>query len=315
MQPIRTLNYNGNTLRVYGTTEKPLFVAAEIGSIIGLSKVHTSLANINPNFRATGILPTNGGNQRMAMLTIEGLRFLVYRSKKEEAVAFINWINTQLATVAPPKIQYQDIDLNEYDGESCVYLVSLSPTEYKFGVSGDVARRFITHRANFTRLGYSPKIVKVWTCKTAQIMRDVEKKIKIFAIQNDIIGELHGYTEIMITDNIEPVIDKINGYVQAENAKNEDDVEKLKLQLEIRKQEVEAARVQLEILKLQNSADNLYNWINNNPPSTREPIAAYYQRYNLRHPGLIGNEEFDRKVRECGYESAKIGTFERWYPK
>jgi prophage antirepressor-like protein len=73
-------------LSVYGSYEKPLFVANDIGKILGLSKISTSISNMPVEYRSTQTLG------RQNMITESGLYYLTMRSNKPQAIQFQAWV-------------------------------------------------------------------------------------------------------------------------------------------------------------------------------------------------------------------------------
>ena len=73
-------------LTVHGSYEKPLFVANDIGKILGLSKIRTSISNMPVEYRGAQTL---GGENT---ITESGLYYLTMRSNKEKAIQFQAWV-------------------------------------------------------------------------------------------------------------------------------------------------------------------------------------------------------------------------------
>lgn len=68
---------------LYGTPEKPLFNAKEIGDILGIVNIHTSLKGIDNEDKVLRTKYTIRGKQRSTFLTEQGMYQLVFTSKKE----------------------------------------------------------------------------------------------------------------------------------------------------------------------------------------------------------------------------------------
>jgi prophage antirepressor-like protein len=80
------------TINVYGTFDKPLFLANEIGQLLGLKNIRSSLSRMNSLWKAVRPMDTVGGIQQMTFLTESGLYKLIMRSDKYEAIKFQEWI-------------------------------------------------------------------------------------------------------------------------------------------------------------------------------------------------------------------------------
>lgn len=92
MNSLQKFNKFGHTINVYGTIDKPLFKASEIGKALELTNVHASVALIDDKFKVLNTVDTRGGVQKTTFLTEPGLYQLIFKSRKQEAVEFQMWI-------------------------------------------------------------------------------------------------------------------------------------------------------------------------------------------------------------------------------
>ena len=92
--------FEGNTIRVLGTPDAPLFVAADACRILGLGNVSQAV-NGNAAAGALGLdddqkgkcnLDTLGGSQTVTVVTEPGLYALIFKSRKPEAKTFQDWV-------------------------------------------------------------------------------------------------------------------------------------------------------------------------------------------------------------------------------
>lgn len=86
--------FEGHAVRVVGTAENPLFVAADIGDSIGFvgNKGSDNLRSLEADEVAVAEVQTGGGPQRMLCVTESGLYALVFKSRKPEAIRFRRWV-------------------------------------------------------------------------------------------------------------------------------------------------------------------------------------------------------------------------------
>jgi prophage antirepressor-like protein len=91
---IRSFAHDGKNfeVRIEGTRQDPLFNAADVGMVLGLGNVRSSLAGLDQDMKAVQILDTPGGQQSMSFLTEPGLYHLVMRSNKPIAKQFQRWV-------------------------------------------------------------------------------------------------------------------------------------------------------------------------------------------------------------------------------
>lgn len=112
MQSVATIVTNGVPLRVYGTHTDPLFVANDVGIILGAADIHTTIQHYDFTRRVVCGIQTADGPRMTVMLTTRGLYKVVFKSDKPAAIYLQNWIFTELdehrmswkMAVTPPAI-------------------------------------------------------------------------------------------------------------------------------------------------------------------------------------------------------------------
>lgn len=359
--------FNGREVRIFGTKEEPLFVADDIGALLGIKKIRNTIGDFDDSEKKLGNIKNyhtyNGGGdsgikklhahniggegytREMTLLTEEGLYKVLFTSRKKEARDFQKWVcrvlkeirlkgyynlnediekqalqkelenknitiaeleqkTKELAGVYKPLITYHEYDINEFTDEPCVYLISLTETDFKFGVSGEIDCRSSSHFSKFRKLGLDPKIIKLWKCKTMKIMKDTESKIKLFAKHNNILANKYDQKEIITTDNIEPIVENITKYINDQNFRENSAIEIKKMELEIRKLELENESKRLDIeLKRLNTTNNIATVVNavddhpedniaddDEPLVVAEPVEVQ-PMITLVHPIIQGNNK------------------------
>lgn len=78
------------TLAVYGTNDRPLFLAKDIAKVLEYDKssINKMLNNVDRSEKVRNIVPTKGGNQEAWLLTEEGLYEVLMNSRKPIAKQF-----------------------------------------------------------------------------------------------------------------------------------------------------------------------------------------------------------------------------------
>jgi prophage antirepressor-like protein len=79
-------------MRVIGDKDKPLFNAKDVCSILGLDNNRMAIKNLNENQRTSRKFTTPGGPQNCTFLTESGVFKLIFKSKKQEAIQFQNFV-------------------------------------------------------------------------------------------------------------------------------------------------------------------------------------------------------------------------------
>ncbi len=90
----------GHSVRVYGTTDDPLFVAADVCRVLGIGNPTEALRSLDDDERIT--LSNPEGNPRagiphqFTVITESGLYHLITKSRKPEAKAFRKWVTAEV---------------------------------------------------------------------------------------------------------------------------------------------------------------------------------------------------------------------------
>jgi prophage antirepressor-like protein len=79
-------------ITVHGTCEEPLFRASDIGLILGFNDINNTVKNFTNKEKVRRSMPTLGGQQEVNFLTEIGLYKLLFKSRKEIAIQFQNWV-------------------------------------------------------------------------------------------------------------------------------------------------------------------------------------------------------------------------------
>lgn len=87
--------FNANDLHteivIKGTTNEPLFRASDIGLVLEMSNIRTSIMDFDDSEKAVHTMHTLGGLQDVTFLTEKGLYKVLFRSRKPIAQKFQDW--------------------------------------------------------------------------------------------------------------------------------------------------------------------------------------------------------------------------------
>ena len=94
MNFLQTFEKNGKSIEVYGTFEKPMFLASQVGETLGFANIRESVRNIKKEWVSTIVKISDNGKPpiRQTYITESGLYWLLMRSNKPEALDFQDWI-------------------------------------------------------------------------------------------------------------------------------------------------------------------------------------------------------------------------------
>jgi prophage antirepressor-like protein len=94
MEIVRAFNNNElhTEIIIKGTIENPLFRACDIGEILEISNVRSTIQNFDDTEKITQLIKTKGGLQNVTFLTEKGLYKILFKSRKQIAEQFQNWV-------------------------------------------------------------------------------------------------------------------------------------------------------------------------------------------------------------------------------
>jgi prophage antirepressor-like protein len=94
MEIVRAFNNNElhTEIIIKGTIENPLFRACDIGEILEISNVRSTIQNFDDTEKITQLIKTGGGLQNVTFLTEKGLYKILFKSRKQIAEQFQNWV-------------------------------------------------------------------------------------------------------------------------------------------------------------------------------------------------------------------------------
>src|ERR1035438_748989 len=84
--------FDDSPVRVVGTQQKPLFVAADICRALGLENVSQALLTVPEEEKGITLSDTLGGKQSVLTVTEPGLYRLIFKSEKPETERFRSWV-------------------------------------------------------------------------------------------------------------------------------------------------------------------------------------------------------------------------------
>jgi prophage antirepressor-like protein/predicted GIY-YIG superfamily endonuclease len=291
MQPeILKQKFNNTNVSVFGSYDEPLIRAYVVGEILGINDVIGRIRDFDSNDKVVVRYRDSDNTKKlMTLLTISGAKELTSISKQVNiAESFKKWLsrvllpalaqclekeelarrlkkaraeNKILKAGYKPKVTYHPIDINEFANEPCVYLIQVESEYFKFGWTDRMYDRWKKHKDVFLSQGHTIQLVNIWKCNTSSIMHAVEDYIKKDGKLNNTLVKRYGQIEILHTDDIQVVIDKITKYVTEQNNVNAGILKLRKIELindgkrldlEKSKADAERVRLEIELFKLKN---------------------------------------------------------------
>jgi prophage antirepressor-like protein len=88
--------YEGRDVRIISLNGQPWFVAADVCSVLDISKHRDAVSRLDEDERGSVLVDTPGGQQQMAAISEAGLYSLIMVSRKPEAKAFKRWVTHEV---------------------------------------------------------------------------------------------------------------------------------------------------------------------------------------------------------------------------
>ena len=94
MEIVRAFNSNDlhTEIVIKGTIDNPLFRASDVGEILEMGNIRSTLQTFDDTEKVVHTMDTPGGSQNVTFLTEKGLYKVLFRSRKQIAEQFQNWV-------------------------------------------------------------------------------------------------------------------------------------------------------------------------------------------------------------------------------
>ena len=159
-------SFKDHYITVYGTWKDPLFKAIDIGKMLGIKKIRTTILSMEFDLgdaHSMGVIDALGRPQETTMLTESGLYKVLFKSRKEVAQEFQKHVCDMLKqerlklgeryihdkNVAVAKMK-ETLLIDKHKGKSGVYFMKhIIDKIVKFGCSVNVTDRIKVHKRTF----------------------------------------------------------------------------------------------------------------------------------------------------------------------
>ncbi len=156
-------NNVGVNITIQGTHVEPLFRASDIGLVLGFSDINNTIKSFNQSEKVRRSTPTLGGDQAVNFLTEKGLYKLLFKSRKEVAIQFQDWVCDIIKEIRlngkyelEKQLELKDKEihntmLNAYDTKPIVYLGTVENNILKYGSTNKLKERYQTHKREISK--------------------------------------------------------------------------------------------------------------------------------------------------------------------
>lgn len=108
---LTNLVFEGQRIRVFGTAEKPEWVAADVCKILGIGNPSKALLKFDDDEKGITSSNTPGGVQDLLTVTEPGLYRLIFKSRKPIAKQFQRWVYHDVLPCIRMYGQYPSLNL------------------------------------------------------------------------------------------------------------------------------------------------------------------------------------------------------------
>lgn len=88
--------FYGHKVRIIEENGEPLFVAADVGKVLGIVKVRNTITDYEFDEKGVCTVGTLGGPQQLTVLTEAGLYRLIMQSRSKNAKEFRRWVTHEI---------------------------------------------------------------------------------------------------------------------------------------------------------------------------------------------------------------------------
>jgi hypothetical protein len=276
--------FEQNNITIYGTFDKPLFKANDIGELLEMVNIKESIKDFTDKQKlGVSLTDPHGRVQITTMLTEQGLYKVILRSRKPIAVKFQDWVCEVIEEIRKTgeyksKIKKSnELFIQQYNGKSVNYLANVQEKDgyiiKKYGqTTGNLYERLKAHQKQYGKNFHFTNIIECDNIQelekriqTHELLK--EKHIKSYngKLTKELIKLDNTFTEkdlMKIIDEIKDTLDNtINLKLEQEKTKQKEFETKQKefetKQIELQEQtkqkelELEIKKMEFEMMKLQ----------------------------------------------------------------
>jgi prophage antirepressor-like protein len=274
-------------ITIMGSREEPLFRASDIGAVLGISQINSSIRDYDGSEKVVQLLQTLGGPQEVTFLTEYGLYEILFRSQKPIAKTFKKWVCEIIKEMRLNAISEYQKQLVHYDKQlqdsqkqveivisqkeqnliknfskkHMVYLGSVNNNIGKPGWTDDIETRLRDLKRD---LGPNFTFVHVYESRhNIEIEKQLFKKQVMIDARFSKEYNGHNYTELFMLDSTftlghidKLIIDIKNNIEASDNNKDRDgEINQLKLELVEKDKAINELKDQLNVKEILENED------------------------------------------------------------
>lgn len=157
------MKFNDLDITIYGTHEDPLFKAKDIGELLGIKDINSTIRDFDSDSKAMLNILTLGGNQMITCLKEQGLYKIMMISRKPIAKTFQKWVFSAIKEIRltgkyelqrnlekDKKLIREKTLIDSYHKKPVMYLGGIGKIDgedlIKFGYTNDIKTRNNDHK-------------------------------------------------------------------------------------------------------------------------------------------------------------------------
>ena len=233
--------FNTNDLHteiiIKGTVTDPLFRASDVGVVLEISNIRTSIMDFDESEKVVHSMNTLGGTQDVTFLTEKGLYKVLFRSRKPIAQKFQNWVCEVIKEIRLTGVYKMQTEINKAIEEKneaievknkirektliehfpsnvqCVYYGTIDNKSekgerlIKFGNSNNLKNRIYNHKKTYDNF----HLINAFKVENKLQIENAIKEHPLFVErQRTIMIKKHNFTELINMEGItESVLDDV----------------------------------------------------------------------------------------------------------
>jgi prophage antirepressor-like protein len=200
MDIVRAFNANEmhTEIVIKGDVNNPLFRASDIGIVLDISNIRTSINDFNETEKVVHSMDTLGGTQQVTFLTEKGLYKVLFKSRKPIAEKFQNWVCDVIKDIRLHGIYNLQKELEQQKTETQI-LSDKTKQEYETKLEKQrVLEREKILLKEYGTIGSVVYIIKVKTYENGQYVIKIGESRK--GIKNRYAEHKSKYEECLLLD-------------------------------------------------------------------------------------------------------------------
>lgn len=230
-------------LKIYGSIHEPLFSAVDIGELLDIKNIRVTINNYDHDEKTEMVIDTNGGKQKVTMLTEQGLYRILHATRTVIGKTFRKWVYTVIkelrtngvATMegtmsmmglgVQSNIDKSELLIKQFKGKNVFYIMKIADLKdgkqvFKIGkTNGNLLERYTKHSKDFQEFITNEgrvTVTYVWECINPHIVELHIKQVLFpkYRYQYVVPSTMKACEELVLVDHMDLKLSKLYELVQ-----------------------------------------------------------------------------------------------------